>query len=260
MSADHPQTLDEWKNFRFPVRDRSTLDEAARAVAEANRLTPAPTNEEEDDGDGTEGRGGGQGGSPALHPPGQPAPAETVEIAVSPASVTTPVTAPSSPVLAPPTGTPSSSGRAPVSPAATARPRAPAESPSSSSTPGAPRGPVHAAPDEVVSSPMGPGSGDSWTYDAARSLLINWRIEKAMVLAKMDTVARIRAFIGEVEKNHIDRWGFETALDEACKDVHKVSLAEILDTWPNDAKMRWSPPPEKACLPTSRPRRRSPSR
>lgn len=234
MSADHPQTLEEWRNFRFPVRDRSTLDEAARAVASAN----GEGTDEDQGKEGAEGKGGG-GGTGGIHLD-PPLPVALVE---------------------------SHDGTAPHPPVAVVAPSPPVDPPPAKKTVVAKDQPSIAvpvppvpAPDEVSPSVVTPGAGDSWTYDAPRALLINWRIEKAMALNKMDTVARIRAFIGEVAKNNIDRWGFESALDEACKDVHKVSLAEILDTWPNDAKMRWSAPPEKNLLPTSRPRRRPASR
>jgi hypothetical protein len=218
VSIENPQTLEEWKQFRFPTRDRSTLDEVRREMALAN----GEIIEKDDEEDGGEGKsGGGEAGPAMLMGLTGYGPGERPELPATAPEVNAPATAP------PPAGPPPRQGE-------------PSEPPSASDEP------------PVASD----ATGDSWSYDAARGLLINWRIGRTLILAKMDKVGKLVEYAKLVERGKIDRPGFEASLDLACQDIHKQSLATILKNWDPKSALAWGEMPDPAILPTTRPRRR----
>ena len=317
MSAEHPETLEEWQQFRFPVRERSTLAQARRATALANG--EAVDEDAKDEGeDGHEGQGGSwmmpppvlekdpeipvgfpssvasQPSLPKMKEPAasaeQPAseldasvratPSATEPAVVEPAPAATEPTPPSSrpdvAVISSPVLATESSSSEPVLPSAT--PLVPGNGDPLASSP-----PINsellppsdgAAPpssDPVIATASPEPSkascpavsekdealGGSWTYEPVRGILINWRIEKVMILAKMDKVSKVREYIGQVERNGLDRPGFEAALNQAFQDIHKVQLATVLDSWDDKRAVAWSEAPDPESQPPVRQRRRS---
>lgn len=220
MSIEHPETLEEWKNFRFPTRDRSTLAQTLRDIALANGELIEDDEEEEG-----EGSGGGSAGPALLEGLIGYQPADERrpdQVSPPPVAVEPPLTA---------TG--------------------PVEPP--------PLLPDRVEGSSVSTSPPPDATGDSWSYDAARGLLINWRIGKTLILAKMDKVEKLLEYAKLVEKSKIDRPGFESSLDQACQDIHGQPLATILKNWDPKSALAWGEMPEKAILPPTRPRRRAPA-
>lgn len=269
MSAEHPETLKEWEAFRFPVRERSSLEEAARqqAVANGEVAEELPPNEDEDGGAD---EGSGQG-SLALFPP------ETLPD-VPPVSEETPVPVREQ-TLPPVVETPLHDGppvakpeqgieELPPAPPVVAdtvieapMPAAPIEEPpvvgvemagiEPTSLPVPPPPP----PSPPVAAKPGKAIENSWSYDPARGVLINWHIEKSLILNKMDRLSKIPAYIREVEKNDIDRPGFERALDLACQDIHHMTLERLLATWDTNKPLTWGDTLAPEHLPIQRVRR-----
>lgn len=245
MSSNNPQTLEEWKLFRFPV-DETLRPGMPGFVA----MPPIPTAPEPpvDEGEESDGKGKGRGsqGSGGLVP--------TIKVASS--AIVLEKTAPEKPAPgrragqppAPPKGLPSK-------PTASATPVArPASLPTPSDEGTSELAAESTLPDQdlpEVSERVG-----SWTYDAARGLLINWSNERMVSLPRhLNTLPMILRHLAIVEARHMDHLGFIQALNRACEDVHGKTLRQLIRSLPkgSDQPIGWGDlPSEKLALSPAR--------
>jgi hypothetical protein len=96
-----------------------------------------------------------------------------------------------------------------------------------------------------------------WTYDPAGQRLINWRLEKIMPLSHLDDMAKIARLLSVAEDRGMDHLGLAVVLEQACQDLHGMSLREVSQAHRGGQKIAWGDAPEPLVPPTAL-RRRTP--